>query len=274
MASIILINIFKNRSILCFDAKNYNPDIKDLNISKLNTKITNSSNLELHYDNMEVCLSYSRFIHALSCKDNIINNINKYLNNYKLLQWNNYTYVIIKKNLNIILITFRGSINLENIDLDFKTSLVPIDQNDKCKVYSGVYDYLNRFLPKIETYIENNFMINNIYITGFSLGAATSIICSYLLKKKFPKKNIFNYSFGSMKIGNKDFVEKYNNSDIVKVLLLNKNDPVTKFPFNKKYYHINSLNTTKNANIDIYKNSTKSHYPSSYYENIRNSFVN
>ena len=263
---LITLNLVKYKSIICVDSKNYKPTIKDLDLNRL--KSLNETILKAHHTNMKVCLSYSRLLLALNCNNRIIDFLNKNITNYDIIERNGNLLVLITWTDDKLLITFRGTVNIDDIVTDLNSGLITID--GEIKVYKGVYNYFTIIKHELIEKIERQLRIKrkNIYITGHSLGGALSILCSFILSKMYQNIQIYNYCSGSMKVGNIEFVNEYKNRNIIGVLLINRADTVSKYPFNKEYRQITSLSSTKNATFNLYPRNIKRHFPSTYYEGI------
>ena len=247
---LITLNLVKYKSIICVDSKNYKPTIKDLDLNRL--KNLNETILKEHHTNMKVCLSYSRLLLALNCNNRIIDFLNKNIKDYDIIERNGNLLVLITWTDDKLLITFRGTVNIDDIVTDLNSGLITID--GEIKVYKGVYNYFIIIKHELIEKIERQLRIKrkNIYITGHSLGGALSILCSFILSKMYQNIQIYNYCSGSMKVGNIEFVNEYKNRNIIGVLLVNRADTVTKYPFNKEYRQITSLSSTKNATFNLY----------------------
>ena len=267
---LITLNLIKYKSIICVDSKNYKPTMKDLDLNRL--KNLNETILKEHYTNMKICLSYSRLLLALNCNNKIIDFLNN-IKDYDIIERNGNSLIFITWTDDKLLITFRGTVNIDDIITDLNSGLTNIDGEKKnIKVYKGVYNYFtiikHELIEKIERQLRIK-TIKNIYITGHSLGGALSILSSFILSKMYQNIQIYNYCSASMKVGNIEFVNEYKNRNIIGVLLINKADTVTKYPFNKEYRQITSLSSTKNATFNLYPtNNIKRHFPSTYYEGI------
>ena len=75
-----------------------------------------------------------------------------------------------------------------------------------------------------------------------------------------------------MKLGNKEFVKAFNETDnLVSLSLINESDWVPNYPRNKKYKTIGSLGTKQNAVFNYNLGIIRKHFPSTYYNEIRNS---
>jgi hypothetical protein len=112
---------------------------------------------------------------------------------------------------------------------------MPVDS--KIRVHFGFISQYKVIRPhlrsKLKSFASTYGKPNNVYFTGHSLGGALAAICALdsQFHKFLTKDRIHMISFGSPRVGNKDFVDSYNervtNSDVY----INGNDIVPMLPF-------------------------------------------
>mgnify|MGYP003328226683 CR=1 FL=1 len=111
--------------------------------------------------------------------------------------------IIIGENiiLDTLFVAFRGSSNLENWIDDAQFSHTCFN-NNICidKGFHKLYEKLNQTIIKKLNKHQNK----NLLITGHSLGAALATLLTYELNKDY---NISLVTFGSPRVGNKEFVK-------------------------------------------------------------------
>jgi triacylglycerol lipase len=128
---------------------------------------------------------------------------------------------LLKNNDGIHVLSFRGTEVTEPSDIlaDLKAG-----KNIEAiggKIHVGFKGEINKLWPAIEKAVAN---IDNLYVTGHSLGAAMATIASGRMQSKV----ISLITFGSPRVGNKEYV----NSLTVKHYRVQNNcDDVTKVPF-------------------------------------------
>lgn len=199
-------------------------------------------------------------------------NINKYRNLYKYCSklsketYCNKPYISNKKydtRVNIInnnktlYICFKGTSSLEDWKINFDSRLIEYKKNnDKFEVHNGFYTQYNYVKNNIMQYIIKNNTYNNIVICGHSLGGALATICSFDLCDNIYNNNITCITFGSPRVGDKNFVKLYNNNNISTHRIVINGDPVPKLPLNCNYIHICSSIYFKNKKIYIKPNKT------------------
>ena len=113
--------------------------------------------------------------------------------------------------------------------------------------------------------------INEVNITGHSLGAAIATICAYDLYNAYPDKAYEVYLFGSPRVGNRKFALSYNKKLVCTFRFENGNDIVCKVPPAwLGYRHVGAL-VRIGRKKSIWKVSFLSHYPHDYLEKIYSS---
>jgi hypothetical protein len=129
-------------------------------------------------------------------------------------------------------LVFRGSHSIKNFiqDIQFLKSDMELDGLDGVYIASGFYKaYMalaDRIAISLDNILANNPGIDQIYISGHSLGGAISSIAAIDLKQRLGYNVVGSYTFGSPRVGNVDFSELYqklvgntkrftNNADIV-----------------------------------------------------------
>ena len=139
----------------------------------------------------------------------------------------------------MIIVGFRGSSNLMNWLYDFNFIQVSPYRNigSNIKVEKGFFELYSKSKKDIISNIDKisqKYGNNKIIITGHSLGGAESTLLTFDLA--FTKKfHISHVTFGSPRVGNKDFVEKYNSmeNNFIEWRIVHYNDIVPHVPFQK-----------------------------------------
>jgi len=83
-------------------------------------------------------------------------------------------------------------------------------------VHKGFYDEYSKVKPQmmqqVQQYAQKGY--KDFTITGHSLGGAEAIIAAAEIKKAYPNLNVRVVTAGSPALGNKEFVQNYNNMGI------------------------------------------------------------
>lgn len=218
-------------------------------------------------------ISYTVYINAFFQFTNpllIETNINKHRNLYKYcsqLSKDSYyikphisnkkydTQVNILNNNNTLYICFRGTSSLQDWKINLDSRLIEYKKNNnKFKIHNGFYTQYNSVKNNIMPFIMKNNTYNNIVICGHSLGGALATICSFDLCDNIYNSNITCVTFGSPRVGDKKFVNLYNNYNISTHRIVISGDPVPKWPLNGNYIHICSCIYFKDKKIYIKPN--------------------
>ncbi len=154
------------------------------------------------------------------------------------------TQLLITINNNSLYICFRGSSSLKDWIVNLDLNLTKCTKNNKSyKIHNGFNNQYtsvkNDIINKI-SHLLNIYNINNIVITGHSLGGAIATVCSLDLidNPLLFNKTVYCVTFGCPRVGNKDFINLYNSYDIKTHRIVTKGDPIVKLPFNGNYRHV------------------------------------
>lgn len=141
-------------------------------------------------------------------------------------------------------IVFRGTDEIPDFKADIelnRTCLFP-DEDTKILVHKGFLRYFKSLEKAITEEINNNLdNIDVIQFQGHSLGAGMSTIASFWYGRNLKnKKKIINHTIGSPRVGNKHFVDLYNDIITENIRIVNNKDPITLFPISALYYHVDN----------------------------------
>ena len=155
-------------------------------------------------------------------------------------------------------ICFKGTSNLNDWKTNLNLKLVKYQKNNiDFYVHNGYYNQYNNIKYKLYNYlIYNKVNYDNIIICGHSLGGALANICAFdIVDKPFiHNKNVICVTFGSPRIGDKNFVNLYNSFNISTHRIVISGDPVPKLPLNGYYLHVCSSIFFKDDKIYIKPN--------------------
>ena len=142
-----------------------------------------------------------------------------------------------KSNANDIFIVFRGTEpnQMKDILADAKAWRKPA--REKGLVHFGFAQAIDKVYDNIVHWINEQKLDGerNITCTGHSLGAALATI----MASRLDANEL--YTFGSPRIGNRDFVKEMNKDGIKHYRFVNNNDIVTKVPFPIRFVHHGEL---------------------------------
>ena len=119
---------------------------------------------------------------------------------------------------NAIFVAFRGSSNIQDWISNFHFSKIyPYEKYENVGVEKGFYSIYKTFdspIFKNIVYLSIKYNTQNIILTGHSLGAALSTLLAFDILKDdvYEGYNIYSLiTFGSPRVGNKEFVNSINN---------------------------------------------------------------
>jgi triacylglycerol lipase len=134
------------------------------------------------------------------------------------------------QNKKFVIVVFRGTDDIWALRDNLKLGLVSWPQGGK--VHKGFKIGLNRVWPDINKYLKNQTC--PVFYTGHSLGAALATLAA----SKRPPHAV--YTFGSPRVGNKEFVKIVKNIKIFRVV--NNRDFATTIPSSSiQYTHVGKL---------------------------------
>lgn len=133
---------------------------------------------------------------------------------------------------------FSGTITYYQLisDLDYPpveaTELNGYEAGIMChRGFYKIYIKIRKFLW--DWYNINKSSIKNLFITGFSLGAALSTICAYDFIDHEP--DLIHYSFASPRCGNIKFTDHFNRRVPQSLRINNTEDIIPQFPLSSQY---------------------------------------
>lgn len=174
------------------------------------------------------------------------------INNPNFLDVDN-TECLIFERQGILIISFRGTNEFSDIMDNVNISRIPYYSRtgDYCgKIHKGFLNYYGNVKHSINEYIKkyieddtDDTHDKKIIFCGHSLGGSCCIAAldaSYI--ENVP--NIYVYTYGSPRIGNKTFAKKFNQR-IYSIRIVNKYDPVPHLPFPIRFWHVELKMTLK-----------------------------
>lgn len=141
-------------------------------------------------------------------------------------------------------IVFRGTESKDDVKIDIDELRSPLfPDNPSIKVHSG---FLKQFrsikTALIDEISAQNEFIDIVHFSGHSLGAALATLAAGFFGPVIHSimgLRVICHSFGSPRVGNKDFVEWWTGKVDESMRILNCKDPVPLLPVNGFYTHIN-----------------------------------
>jgi hypothetical protein len=131
-------------------------------------------------------------------------------------------------------IIFRGTEDMGDLkdDIDVRMSVF----DDNVRVHRGFYRQFEAIISRLETEIGPD--CQTIIFSGHSLGAGLASLGAFHFSFALPQAVIKCYTFGSPRVGNHAFVEKFQERIPHHSRLYNFDDPVPMLPSTGNYQHI------------------------------------
>lgn len=156
------------------------------------------------------------------------------------------------------IISMISTINLDDIITSTQNDLVDIIHG---RVHRGYLTRIKNCYQNVLNILQNS-SVNEIYITGHSMGGALGCLLGYYIHQHIPDLIINIYTFGSPRYGDlylKYYIEHEHNINIINYI--NEADPVVYKPLNYEYVSIGKVNKWKidtgndnvNHGIKVYK---------------------
>jgi hypothetical protein len=128
----------------------------------------------------------------------------------------------------------RGTDSARDVIVDLNVTTV--DLGSGVHVHHGFYNQFRSIEEELDRYINDDCDI--IHFVSHSLGASVSTLGAYFFGKKYPDMKIFNYTFGSPRVGNQRFVDDFP-ENVTTVRVYNFEDPVPMIPMSYRFSHVN-----------------------------------
>lgn len=176
-------------------------------------------------------------------------------------------------NDNTFVVAFRGSeetgIADWITDLKIAQQVFPYDEsgNKKVKVHFG---FIQAYKSVRESVLKaaKETPHKRIVCTGHSLGAALATLCALDIKFNLPDKDVDCYTYGSPKVGNKDFVDSYNKRVPNTYRFVNGKDAVPQIP-PVAYDHVGELHHLTRQQAESKAAVVEDHFPANYVQTLR-----
>jgi predicted lipase len=129
-------------------------------------------------------------------------------------------------------ISIRGSSDINNWISNLETRIIYPYYDTNIGVHNGLYYEYQNYKEQLISYVKNLNENDNLIITGHSSGGALASFLAYDLVTDgiFLYTNIHLYTFGSPRIGNKEFIKSFVSFDISHNRITYKKDIVPHLP--------------------------------------------
>lgn len=179
-------------------------------------------------------------------------------------------------NKDTFVIAFRGSEETGVADwiTDLKISqqVFPYKEskNDKIRVHYGFIEAYQSVRDAVLKGAKET-PLKKIICTGHSLGGALATLAALDIKFNCPDKEVSCYTYGSPKVGNKDFVESYNKRVPNTFRFVNGVDAVPQIP-PIAYEHVGKELKLQSKEPGQLKNAMEDHFPYNYIKKIQDQY--
>lgn len=152
-----------------------------------------------------------------------------------------YVFMIKNESQPTLLVTVRGTNSIQDCFNDLQACLAPFpdDASGAC-VHEGFlrqYMALSELLhPALQTVMDET-AVDRIVFVGHSLGAAISVISTYVCARQYPQR-VYMFGFGSPKVGNPAFTKQFRSHVNNCLLVKHACDPFTKIMVGPDYEHV------------------------------------
>lgn len=183
-------------------------------------------------------------------------------------------FVAFDKESGDIIITGQGTTTLRDWSIDFQFWRTSVDYLEGTKVHAGFMKQYNAIRDEMHSSIKDIMTLNEcsrIICCGHSLFGAVSTVAALdcALLYDLP---VHCVSFGSPRVGARDFVKLFNNSVDISYRCVRYKDPVTFTPLPIRFKHVRggthfSDSKTADANVALYNCCgcrVKHHYMEDY----------
>jgi predicted lipase len=129
-------------------------------------------------------------------------------------------------------ISIRGSSDINNWISNIETRIIYPYVDNNIGVHNGLYYEYLLYKERLISYVHHLNVNDSLIITGHSSGSALASFLAYdiVAERLFRYSNIHLYTFGSPRIGNKDFVKSFTSFDIKHYRITYKKDIVPHLP--------------------------------------------
>lgn len=146
----------------------------------------------------------------------------------------------------VLCISFRGSTEIPDFYHDFRFAPQKTTfRNTPCAVHSGFYAQFSALKAHINTAYTvycSRVAKPRVLVTGHSLGSALATVAALYIRDKYPDSTVDYVGFGTPRVGDRCFVETFNNTVTQKLRIINDNDIVNTVPLVQQgYHHVDAL---------------------------------
>jgi Lipase (class 3) len=173
-------------------------------------------------------------------------------------------YIWISESEGIVYVCFRGTESTQDIlaDIDVRREHMELESKEGgvISVHRGFYRQYKAIRAEMMKYLEDRReAYRTIVFTGHSLGGAVATIAAAECAERFKKegKEIECHTFGSPRVGNKNFVKWFNKNIEKNWRVFNADDPVPLLPMSYHFSHVGKgIRITDSMGIQVSERDT------------------
>lgn len=143
-----------------------------------------------------------------------------------------------------IFVIFRGTEHIKDliVDIDVRTEPLEIKNNSKdidpVRIHQGFHRQFFSIEDRLTNFIKKSIDDGSteMFVSGHSLGGALASIATYYYSKLYPQLYIETYTYGSPRVGDKEFADDKCHKNGYRIF--NYYDPVPMIPITSRFQHV------------------------------------
>lgn len=155
-------------------------------------------------------------------------------------EYDQQVYIWLQPSTRTLYVAFRGTQTYADLWHDLDARLLPIDDaHPSIKCHAGIINKYESLRGELEVLVfRNSRKFDKIVCTGHSLGGGLATLAAPNLGKMLPTKKVECITFGSPRVGGKEFNRFYHTFVDQSARIVNENDPVPHLPFWEPFMHV------------------------------------
>lgn len=149
--------------------------------------------------------------------------------NYLFIKSPSNCHAYVWRETHTLYMTFRGTITKDDMiaNIDIRTH----NLKDNIKIHHGFYKQFISVESSIKDCIDMNSNVTNVHIVGHSRGGSIGNIASVYFAELYPHLKFSCHTFGSPRVGNREFINWFSTHVKDHIRVVNKFDPITTLPY-------------------------------------------
>lgn len=127
-----------------------------------------------------------------------------------------------------LIYAFRGTVTKNEMRIDLRTNQTP--WFDRMSVHSGFLELYRSYRTNLLQWLHTAHQ--RVYISGHSLGGALASMMALDISQRMGEHNVFCVTFGAPRVGDEEFAQRLNQSNVRMLRYANKADVITSLPLN------------------------------------------